>query len=141
LGVGFVSNNSVTITFDSALNIPADSMLVTATAFNKIPYQGEVAILNNVSAAPTINYDTYFNVYPNPTDGNATITYSVAPGDKVSVSVVNLVGQQIKVFANDELQAEGQHQYSINGGDLAEGVYIVELTAGDKKYYRKLVVE
>ncbi|MDD2563658.1 MAG: C25 family cysteine peptidase [Salinivirgaceae bacterium] len=72
---------------------------------------------------------TQLNVYPNPTNGVSTLTYSLMQGNPVMIDIYNLNGQRVKGLLNQPMTA-GEHQMSINFEGLASGVYVIRLLTG-----------
>jgi hypothetical protein len=84
-------------------------------------------------------FENVFSVYPNPTNGAATISVDGVSG-KLLVSVVDMSG---RVLLSDELwcnnSADCHKQLSVEG--LAQGAYYVHIVANDVSLVRKLVVK
>jgi len=73
--------------------------------------------------------------YPNPFNPNTKIEYSLAKNSDVKMVIYNLLGQEIKSFSVLNL-AKGKHHFNWNGKDnkgfdVASGIYIYRLTAGE----------
>jgi hypothetical protein len=80
------------------------------------------------------------NVYPNPATDHVYVDLSLSNSEKVQVSVVNLLGQQ--VYSNNYgTLNNGAQSLKINTGNLNSGIYFVSIQAGDNKVTRKIVVE
>lgn len=94
------------------LNIEAVSGLDNAPAF--------------ISQSPIL----YPN-YPNPFNPVTTISWQLAVGGKVEVSVYNSTGQQI-VQLVDEEQTAGYHEVRFYSEGLASGVYFYRLTVSSQ---------
>jgi hypothetical protein len=73
--------------------------------------------------------DNDFQVYPNPVSHDATFRYALSAPGKVTVSVCNLLGQEVLRIADREWQAPGSHGY--NGTIAVPGVYFARLTIDD----------
>ena len=59
--------------------------------------------------------------------------------EDVTVRVYNLTGQE--VYTNDfGQQTAGQHNFQINGENLASGMYVMNLNIGNKTVSHKLSV-
>ncbi len=71
-----------------------------------------------------------FTLYPNPTPNN-TITINVIGAKDVSYAIKNMLGQTVKAAAVTTS--------AINIGDLQTGLYIVEVTDGQKSITKKLI--
>lgn len=91
-------------------------------------------IVNQVSSFST---PVVMAVYPNPFSKDATIEYSITSTQKVSVEVFNLVGEKVRQFASEEIQAAGKHAYTFS--EIMPGVYFVKLTVGGESKTVKLV--
>lgn len=79
--------------------------------------------------------------YPNPFSDAATIVYSLKENADVRLSLFNAMGQEVQVLANGS-QAAGTHAYTVNGNELAAGVYYCRLQAGnDVKMIRLMLAK
>ena len=76
------------------------------------------------------------NIFPDPTAGAITIQYSLLTATDVSVSVYNMVGQEIRVTAN-ELQLSGDHKYNVSLP--AAGIYFVRVLIDGHSTTRRVV--
>ena len=81
-----------------------------------------------------------FNLYPNPNNGQFTLvlTGEGLGSDLLEIRLINLIGQ---VMNQEEVNFTGNLERTYDHRDLAAGMYFVELRAGDKNVYRKLVIE
>ncbi len=85
-----------------------------------------------------------FESYPNPFAEQTLVPFSLAEAGPVEVAVYDLLGQRVRVLA-DETRSAGQHTVSWNGRDgagqpVASGVYVCTLRAGGVVATRKLLV-
>jgi hypothetical protein len=78
-------------------------------------------------------------LYPNPSAGNTHVQIDLAGGSKVSVTVLNSIGQVVSTTSADG--QPGRNDISINTTGLANGIYIVQVRAGDSTASRKLIIE
>ena len=78
-----------------------------------------------------------FDIYPNPVAQNALITYQLNASENVSISIYNVVGQNIQQVVKNELQSPGTH--SCNATISIPGVYFIKLTAGRLSVTKKIV--
>jgi hypothetical protein len=79
------------------------------------------------------------NAYPNPSRGQTTFKYQLPKDSKVSLTVYNVVGQEIKRFDLGSKPA-GYHQVNWSDNLLPNGVYIYQLKAGEYSATRKLLI-
>ncbi|MBK7629956.1 MAG: T9SS type A sorting domain-containing protein [Ignavibacteriales bacterium] len=66
--------------------------------------------------------------YPNPFNPSTTIRYAVPNESKVSISVFNLLGQEVATLVND-IQSAGYHEVEFNASELSSGVYLYRINA------------
>ncbi|HEY3293858.1 MAG TPA: T9SS type A sorting domain-containing protein [bacterium] len=66
--------------------------------------------------------------YPNPFNPAAQIAYTLPHAGHVSVTVSNLLGQELTALV-DEMQAAGTHTIQFDGAALPAGVYLCRLEA------------
>lgn len=77
--------------------------------------------------------------YPNPFNPDTRISYRLPQAGQVRMSLVNTLGQQIRVLESG-LKPAGSHSVSISLGDLPSGVYFYTLESGTFRQTRKLVL-
>jgi len=79
------------------------------------------------------------SIYPNPFSNSTNVYYNVEGMQDVNVRVYNITGQE--VYTNDfGLQTAGQHNFQISADHLAAGIYVMNLTIGNKTVSHKLSV-
>jgi hypothetical protein len=78
-------------------------------------------------------------IAPNPASASTTLNFSLNQKSMVNVVVLDAVGKTVVTVLNEELAA-GQQQTAINTQELASGVYMVKITAGDKVLTERLSV-
>ena len=99
-----------------------------------------VPITSSVPGAPYV-----MQSYPNPLNPRATIEYGVGePGTHVRIVIYDISGRVLQVLV-DEPQPTGRHSITWDGRDgrgnpVASGVYFYEVTIGDFRQAKKLVV-
>jgi PKD repeat protein len=106
-------------------NLYIDDLLVTGTPLGV----GELSRAN-----------LEFSVSPNPTSGNAFVSFSTAENTDVQMHVLNNLGQEVMTIEKNSLPS-GSHEFSINTSQLTSGVYFVRLQAGDAADAKKLIVQ
>ncbi|MEM1125961.1 MAG: M60 family metallopeptidase [Bacteroidota bacterium] len=79
----------------------------------------------------TLPYTTQLEAaYPNPFNPVTTIRYELAETSPVRIQVVDVLGRQVAVLANEARQAPGLYQVRFDGSGLASGTYFVRMQAG-----------
>ena len=85
------------------------------------------------------NQFALFPNYPNPFNPVTTIGFSLPDAQKVTLSVYNLVGQQVVTLVNKELPA-GYHAINWHAENMASGVYLSKLSSGGKTITQKMLL-
>jgi hypothetical protein len=81
----------------------------------------------------------FTSIYPNPFNAQATISFSVSAEDWVTLKIYDVVGQEVARLAEGRFAA-GDYRREFSGGGLSSGIYMAELTLGDRRELRKLVL-
>ena len=82
-----------------------------------------------------------FSIYPNPSNGEFTIKYDILKRANVRVTVYDLKGILIRTIVDVNNQHQGKYQIPVNLNELPNGIYLVNLINGDKKFTERLVIE
>lgn len=67
-----------------------------------------------------------FQNFPNPFNPSTKISYKIKKEGNVSLTVFNLVGQEISVLVNEK-QSAGNYEVEFDASDLTSGVYLYKL--------------
>lgn len=97
----------------------------------------------NIPGVPTgtpvlVNEDMAMNVYPNPSNGNFTISFSAQAGKTYDMAAYNLLGQQV-VHATIQ-HASGNYTYPVDLSQFGKGIYTVMLKDGSQQVVKKVAV-
>ncbi len=138
LGSGFISGGTVNvaITNGNLSNVIGDSMLVTVTAYNKIPQQRWVFISQMVSA-PVIATENNIQIFPNPSDDNLIVDLTGNSWNNGSIRIYNAIGQ----LMNEVSLNASAFQQTLDISNLAAGVYNVQILLDEKSMNNKVVVK
>jgi hypothetical protein len=108
----------------------------------------DLARLDNINFPPfdfpagistTNSIGNGLHVYPNPSSGKSTISFSLEKTEMGSLKIYNSIGQEVSVLAaNTELTA-GEHHFSIS--KLPKGLYYIRLETVKSNMTTKFVVE
>jgi hypothetical protein len=79
------------------------------------------------------------NNYPNPFNPTTTIGYELPMDTRVSLTVYNLIGQQVAKLV-DEIRPAGRHIATFDASALASGIYLYQFKAGSFLQTRKMVL-
>ena len=122
-------------TFAAQLNVNNDDADESAYDFT-IEGRGTTAVAIQANSKTT----AFVSLYPNPAKDEAVVTISLAKAEHVSVSISDITGKMVSSIVEKELH-DGENQMSINTIDLKNGVYFVQVTAGENTNQIKLIVK
>jgi hypothetical protein len=77
--------------------------------------------------------------YPNPFNPNTKINYSVPFDSKVTISVYSVTGELVMELVNDNVSS-GSYSVDFDGSNLASGMYIYKMTAGNFTQTNKMML-
>ena len=110
-------------------------------------FHGPIHVLyeNTQPGIPEIPHITALNqVYPNPFNPSANISYRLAKQSDVSIAIYNNRGQRVRSFdlgtkaaGSWNLTWDGKDQ---NGSSLSSGVYYIRMQAGPDSFFKKAVL-
>ncbi|MHB2156403.1 T9SS type A sorting domain-containing protein [Calditrichota bacterium GD2] len=76
---------------------------------------------------------------PNPFNPETTIWFSLSKNSDVTLKIYSLLGEEIETVVEGKYPA-GSHEVTWNAGNLASGVYLYRLQAGDYVETRKMIL-
>jgi hypothetical protein len=102
-------------------------------------WQGNyVKVLTNGVIIP-IPEEYTFKAFPNPSDGNFTVTYELPETAKVNICIYSVFGEKIGQI-NDAVREPGKYEIhwpALNENKLSGGLYICAMQATNMKDKRK----
>jgi hypothetical protein len=96
-----------------------------------------VDIYNNNSSLP--NEFMLLQNYPNPFNSGTTIRYFVVKPDRVTLTVYDLLGREIRTLVDEYMQA-GFHMSTFDAAGLSSGVYFCRLRVGEAIQSKPMVL-
>ena len=80
-----------------------------------------------------------FQNYPNPFNPTTIIRYGLPKESSVKVIVYNILGEIVNTLV-DNVQKSGYYEVNFNASNLATGIYIYRIQAGDFVETKKMVL-
>jgi hypothetical protein len=77
--------------------------------------------------------------YPNPFNPQTTISYELAQGAEVKLTVWNMIGQKVATLVDGLVEA-GTHKETWNASNMPSGIYIARFEVGGKVFTRKMTL-
>jgi hypothetical protein len=82
-----------------------------------------------------------FRLYPNPSEGVATVEFTLSDNADVKYNVMDVTGREVEAEKTFNL-APGQYSFNVNESQkLKSGIYFVNLELNGQKMSGKLIVE
>ena len=99
--------------------------------------------LSNLCGTTGINNvfgnNSNFDLYPNPTSANATVSFNLQEASDVSVQVVDMVGHVVNTVPAQFMNA-GSQKMTVSTQGLASGIYNVRVTTKDGSATKRLTI-
>ena len=98
---------------------------------------GSATLLSDPSES-ALNFHLSQN-YPNPFNPTTKISWQLAVGSPVTLTVYNLSGQTVAILV-DEIMPAGNHAVNFDARHLAGGVYFYQINANNFTQTRKMLL-
>lgn len=86
------------------------------------------------------NKSLTLNVYPNPSTGKSTLTYSLHDRSQVVIGIYDIRGKLVRNVLKD-VQSSGDHQIIISSDGLRAGLYLIKLKTEQGEYSVRWLIE
>jgi hypothetical protein len=100
-------------------------------------------IINSIDGGKGLNIVptklTLSQNYPNPFNPTTTIEYSISKSSQVTLKVFNMLGKEVTTLVNKK-QTAGEHSVKFDASNLASGVYLYKIKAGNTTIAKKMVL-
>jgi hypothetical protein len=113
--------------------------------FKTVSGAGNNVWVDNINVGMAAGISTYtssimaVNVFPNPATDNTNINFTLAEASNVTITVYNLVGQQVKTESLGRL-ADGEHTFVLNTESLTTGLYFITMKVGNETITKKITI-
>jgi len=77
--------------------------------------------------------------YPNPFNPSTTIEFDLPKTSEVTLKIFNTLGEEVATLVSDRLNS-GTYSYDWNASNMASGVYLFRLEAGDFIEIKKMIL-
>ena len=82
---------------------------------------------------------TNISVYPNPSRGEFNISFDLERRQDVNLSITNYLGKV--VFTEELKDQEGQYNKTIDLGNKANGIYMLNITTNNQNINHKIIIQ
>jgi hypothetical protein len=134
-GVYYVSTqtNPLGMSIDFTVDISSDGWEFWSDSFSVV-VSGILAENKNIPKEYRLSQN-----YPNPFNPSTTIEFDLPKTSEVGLKIFNILGEEVAMLVSDRLSA-GSYSYEWDASNLASGVYLYRLQAGDYVETRKMVL-
>jgi len=80
------------------------------------------------------------SVFPNPVNQTATLSYTLAKDDQISIHLFDTKDKQLKVLVKNKALLAGQYQIGLDVKDLPTGIFYLKLKSNENHVIKKLMV-
>jgi len=115
---------------DTLLNVPTNQTLVIKEGMTHTSVTDQNVRPRSLKLHPA---------YPNPFNPETTLKWSVATSAQITLTVYNLLGQQVKVLEHG-FRTAGDYQTEFTAQNLPSGLYICRLTDGTRFSSQKVIL-
>ena len=77
--------------------------------------------------------------YPNPFNTSTTIQFQIPNSEFTTLKIYDILGKEISTLVSKKLN-QGNHTYTFDGNNLASGIYYYQLTAGEYREVKKMIL-
>ena len=99
--------------------------------------QTTVAVKDKKQFSPISSYQLKQN-YPNPFNSSTTIRFSIPRRENVALKIFDINGKEVQTLVSKQLDS-GNHYYNFEAKNLASGLYIYQLKAGNIIFSKKML--
>ncbi len=131
------TNNSIetSVTGIMEVNIP------TKTDTLQTIDSTDVNIIKNNLVNDFIDTQNDLLIYPNPSNGDFTVSYKVLKPADVRIDIFDEKGSLLKTIVNISNQYSGKYQIPVNMIEFNNGIYFVKMLNNDKLTTSKLILQ
>jgi YVTN family beta-propeller protein len=122
--------------YDWQIQTNCDVLQTNTSGFSAIQTFATAPRLEN---GETDNVTSSFNIYPNPANDRATITFVAGSEEVNSIRLMDVTGRVI--LSDNYTSVIGENQYQLNLSKVAKGIYSVVLQNGGGVLQGKIVVQ
>ncbi len=97
-----------------------------------------IVVVNQNDPGIPISFKLY-PPHPNPFNPSTTISYALPEACEVELIVYDIRGREVRTLVNQQ-QSPGVHEVTFDGSDLASGIYVYHIEAGEYERVNKMVL-
>jgi len=122
-------------------NIVTENLPITAvvTGKNLHPFEGNLILTSISNLSNLADGFALMQNYPNPFNPSTVIRFNIPDNTYATLRVYDILGKQVAELVDGNLST-GEYKVDFNASDLAAGVYLYKLDAGDYSKTMKMTI-
>jgi spore germination protein YaaH len=97
-------------------------------------------LVASVTGIQDLSSSFSLQAYPNPFSETLSIRYVLKENNTFEMRLLDVSGRSNVIYSNAN-ESSGEHQYTLDATGMAKGMYILEVSVGEKKHYLKLLLQ
>lgn len=98
-----------------------------------------ISVTNVASVSENLNSISALSISPNPSDENATISFSLAQACEMEISIYDISGRAILSLGKQQF-SEGKQKLQINTQGISSGTYFVQMNFDDQVNTNRMII-
>lgn len=94
-----------------------------------------------IDTAKVIENDINLKIYPNPSNGEFTIKFTLKQDEQINLSIYSFCGAEIKQVIVNQQYTKGIYEEKISLVDFPTGVYFCKLETSSERLTEKIIIE
>ncbi len=94
--------------------------------------------IHNLGVKPVLSENSRVKLYPNPTNGNTTLSINLENEENLDIKVIDMLGKEVTP-AISRISASGETSLTLNTSGLSTGLYFVKITTSNTIYVTRLL--
>lgn len=95
----------------------------------------------NTSPESSASDKDFFYLYPNPSDENLTVEFTLNTGTPASIYVVDVTGRKVMSLTENEFLEAGRQKLEVNTSSLLPAAYLLVMNSSGKIQTKKFIVQ
>ena len=138
VNVSGIGNKTVKLCLEVGDNLEAEYFAADKLTDENILAKANIQQVELNETVVIKDYDLFQN-YPNPFNPSTTISFQMPKDGFVTLKIYDILGKEVTTLVN-EFKTTGKYNVQFNASNLASGMYIYQIKAGDYSNTKKLML-
>ncbi len=128
------------VLYQTQKNNTTDSLIGSAYNFNVNIVPGTASLLDGEYVGNLVNAKDWAMLYPNPTNNNTNLIFSLNEASIVSAIIIDQVGKTVKPIFVSKQHNAGNYSQQIDLSNLSNGIYYLRITTQQQLQTIKFII-